>query len=394
MGRGLVADAVVEAHEAHAAARRDLTGSARTFLNETALPAVRALNGAGAPTLLPAMHRIVNAVQPELISPEAALYGHWMEWHESNRSGWPLSMGDTLQLTGAGSAMSLRCSAPALLHALRTRYPGDAAPYLNEARATYPGGVSELDAALHLLHAPDEDLEVGEITVFVEGAEEAPARPRPTNPGVRRHQADPPVRHRMRGVPQGSHLVPRAPAGDARVPRLGQPRPAPPLSRTRGAHHRGQVLWQECPGTPLLLLVVATRGDPERVLGITPTHLYGAAAVPRPPLPAPAARDGVQTFLRTQEVTADTGVHLVRLPPTPPDDPRGPRALGPAPDWGLWRDAWAAGLCCLPSQCRWMAAGPRPCGADATAGPPPPPPLPPAEQGTALPTARQRCTRR
>ena len=180
--RGLVTDAVAEAHEAHAAARCDLMGSARAFLTETALPAVRALNGAGAPMLLPAMHRIVNAVQPGLISPEAALYGHWMEWRKSNQSGRPLSMGDTLRLTGAGSAMSLRSSAPALLHALRTRYPGDAAPYLNQARATYPGGVSELNAALHLLHPPDEDLEVGEITVFVEGADEASARPRPTNP--------------------------------------------------------------------------------------------------------------------------------------------------------------------------------------------------------------------
>ena len=91
--RGLVADAVAEAHEAHAATRRHLTGSARAFLNETALPAVRALNGAGAPTLLPAMHWIVNAIQLGLISPEAALYGHWMEWRESNRSGRPLSMG-------------------------------------------------------------------------------------------------------------------------------------------------------------------------------------------------------------------------------------------------------------------------------------------------------------
>ena len=98
-----MADAVAEAHEAHAAARRDLTGSARALLNDTALPAVRALNGAGAPTLLLAMHRIVNTVQPGLISPEAALYGHWMDWHESNQSGRPLSMGDTLQLTGAGS---------------------------------------------------------------------------------------------------------------------------------------------------------------------------------------------------------------------------------------------------------------------------------------------------
>ena len=179
--RGLVADAVAEVHEAHTAERRDQTGSARAFLNETALPTVRALNRAGAPTLLPAMHRIVNAIRPGLISPDAAVYRQWMEWRESNRSCWPLSMGDTLRLTGAGSAMSLRSSAPALLQALRTHYPGDTAPYLNQARATYPGGVSELDAALHLLHPPDEDLEVGEITVFVEGAGEAPARPRPTN---------------------------------------------------------------------------------------------------------------------------------------------------------------------------------------------------------------------
>ena len=386
--RGLVADAVAEAHEAHAAARRDLTGSARAFLDETALPAVRALNGAGAPTLLPAMHRIVNAVQPGLISPEAALYRHWMEWHESNRSGRPLSMGDTLQVTGAGSAMSLRSSAPALLHALRTRYPGDTAPYLNQARATYPGGVSELDAALHLLHAPDEDLEVGEITVFVEGADEAPARPRPTNPVYNGTRPTPPYAIVCEAFPREPTWCPAlAPATHA--PRgWSNPDLSPHLSRTRGAHHRGQVLWQECPGTPLLLLVVATRGDPERVLGITPTHLYGAAPVPRPPLPVPAARDGVHTFLRTQEVTAVTGVHLGLLPPAPPDDPRGPRALGPAPDWGLWRDAWAAWLPRLPSQCRWMAAGPRPCGADATANPPPPPPLPPAEHRTALPTAR------
>ena len=349
--RGLVADAVAEVHEAHAPARRDLTGSARAFLDETALPAVRALIGAGAATLLQAMHRIVNAVQPGLISLEAALYRHWME-HESNRSGWPLSMGDTLQLTGAGSAMSLRSSASALLHALRTRYPGDAAPYLNQARATYLGGVSELDAALHLLHPPDEDLEVGEITVFVKGAEEAPARPRPTHPVYNGTRPTPPyaiVCEALPREPTWCHALPpatHAPRGWA-VPDLSRP-----LSRTRGAHHRGQVLWQECPGTPLLLLVVATRGDPEQDLGITPTHLYGVAPVPRPPLPAPAAQDGVHTFLRTQEVTAVTGVHLVRLPPTPPDDPRGPRALGPAPDWGLWRDAWAAWLPRLPPQCR------------------------------------------
>ena len=281
--RGLVADTVAEAHEAHAAARRDLTGSARAFRNETALPPVRALKGAGAPTLLPAMHRIVNTVQPGLISPEAALYGHWMEWHGSNRSGRPLSMGDTLRLTRAGSAMSLRSSAPALLHALRTRYPGDAALYLNQARATYPGGVSELDAVLHLLHPADEDLEVGEITVFVEGADEAPARPRPTNPVYHGTRPTPPYAIVSEAFPREPTWCPALPPATHATRGWANPDLSPPLSRTRGAHHRGQVLWQEGPGTPLLFLVVATQGDPERVLGITSTHLYGAAPVPRPP---------------------------------------------------------------------------------------------------------------
>ena len=57
----------------------------------------------------------------------------------------------------------------------------DAAPYLNQARAMYPKGVSQLDAALHLLHPPDEDLEVGKVTIFVEGAGERPTRSRATD---------------------------------------------------------------------------------------------------------------------------------------------------------------------------------------------------------------------
>ena len=382
--RGLVADAVADAHEAHAASQRDLTGSARAFLNETGLPAVCALNGAGAPTLLPVMHQIVNAIQPGLISPEAALYGHWIEWHESNRSGRPLSMGDNLWLTGAGSAMSLRSSAPALLHALRTRYPGDTAPYLNQARATYPGGVSELDAALHLLHPADEDLEAGEITVFVEGADEAPARRHPYD-GTR---PNPPVRHCMRGVPQGARLVPRPPASDARAPRLGEPRPVPPpLQNQRCPPQRAgplaRVPWHP-PGPP-------RRRDPRGPgtgRGDYPhPPLWGSTRTPPPPPGARGAGRGTHLPANTGG-HAVTGVHLVRLPPAPPDDPRGPRALSPAPDGELWRDGWAAWLPRLPSQCRRMAAGPRPYGADATAGPPTPPPPPPAEHRTALPTAR------
>ena len=235
---GLVAEAVAEAHEAHAAARRDPTGSVRAFVNETALPAVRALNGAGAPTLLPAMHQIVNAIQPGFIGPEAALCGHWMEWRESNRSGRPLSMGDTLRLMGAGSAISLRSSAPALLHALRTRYPGDTAPYLNQARATYPGGVSELDAALHLLHPPDEDLEGGEITVFVKGADEAPARPRPTHPVYDSTRPTPPYAIVFEAFPREPAWCPALPPATHR-PAAGPTQTCPPPCQEPGVPTTG-----------------------------------------------------------------------------------------------------------------------------------------------------------
>ena len=226
-------------------------GSARDFLNETALPAVCALNGAGAPKLLPAMHRIVNAIKPGLISPEAALYGHWMEWHESNRSGRPLSMGDTLRLTGAGSAMSLRSSAPALLHALRTRYPGDTAPYLNQARATYPGGVSELDAVLHVLHPRDKDLEVGEFTVFVEGADEAPARPRPTNPVYDGTRPTPPYAIVCEAFPREPTWCPALPPA-THAPRgwanqdLPPPSPEPGVPTTGGRSSGKSALAPPC----------------------------------------------------------------------------------------------------------------------------------------------------
>ena len=285
-----MADAVTEAHEVHAAAQHDPSGSTRAFLSEAALRAVRALNGAVAPTLLPAMHRIVNAVRPGLLSPEAALHGHWMEWRTSTRSGRPLSTGDTLRLTGAGSAMSLYSSAPALLHALRTHCSGDAARFLNQARATYPGGVSELDAALRLLHPPDEELEVGEISVFVEGAGEAPTRPRPTNPVYDGTGPTPPYAVMCEVFPREPTWCPALPPAMHAPRGWASPHLSSLLSRTRGAHHRGQVLWQERSGTPLLLLVVKTRGDPERVLWIPLTHQYGAAPVP--PLPSRRPRRG------------------------------------------------------------------------------------------------------
>ena len=74
--RDMVAGTVAEAHPAHAAALHDPAGTARACLGEAAHPTVLALNRAGALTLLPAMHRVVNAVRPGLVDPEAALYGY------------------------------------------------------------------------------------------------------------------------------------------------------------------------------------------------------------------------------------------------------------------------------------------------------------------------------
>ena len=225
--------------------------------------------------------------------------------------------------------MSLRSSAPALLHARRTRYPGDTASYLNQAPATYPGGVSELDAALHLVHPPDKDLEVGEITVFVEGADEAPVRPWPTNPVYDGTRPTPPYAIVCDAFTREPTWCPALPPATHAPRSWANPDLSPPLSRTRGAHHSGQVLWQECPGTPLLLLVVATRGDPERVLGITPTHLYGAAPVPC--LPPPGARGAG----RGTHLPANTGGHR-RYGGQPSAAPLGttgrpPGAEGPEP---------------------------------------------------------------
>ena len=228
----------------------------------------------------------------------------------------------------------------------------------------------------------------------MEGVDEAHTRPRPTNPLYNGARLTPPYVVMCEAFPRKPTWCPALPPATPAPRGCASANLSPPLSRTTGAHHRGQVLWQERRGTRFLLLVVTTRGEPERVLGVSCTHLYRAEPVPHPSLPAPAAQDGVHTFLRTQEVTAVTGVHLLRLPSAPPDDPRGPRGLSPAPDWELWRDVLARSLTHLPPQCPWMATGPRPHGVTATAGPHSPPPLPPAEHCTALPTAHHRCTRR
>ena len=174
--QGLVAGAVLEAHAAHAAPLHNLAGSARTFRCEAAFPAVRALNGAGAPTLLPAMNRVFSACLAGALrsqsGPLRALYGANVQpvGPAPVNSGCPAADGRRV-----GHLPPQQRPGPASC-------PEDAAPYLNQARATYPEDSSELDAALHLLHPRDEELEVGEVTIFVEDAGTTPFRPRPTNP--------------------------------------------------------------------------------------------------------------------------------------------------------------------------------------------------------------------
>ena len=280
------------------------------------------------------MHRIVNAVQPGLVSPEAALYGHWVEWHESNWLGRPLSMGETLQLTGAGSAMSLRSSAPALLHALRTRYPGGEAPYLNQARATYPGAVSELDAALHLLHPPDEDLEVGEITVFVEGPDEAPARPRPTNAVYDGTRPTPPYAIVCEAFPREPTSCPALPPVTHAPRGWANPDLSPPLSKTRGAQHRGQIPIAR---VPWHLPAPPCRPDP-RGPGTGPGDhphppLWGSTHTPPPP-------PGARSAGRGTHLPADTGGHRryggqpSAAPPGTTRRPSGAQGPGPRPRLG------------------------------------------------------------
>ena len=199
---------------------------------------------------------------------------------------------------------------------------------------------------------------MGEVTTFLEGGGKTPSRPRPTNPVYDGTGLTPRYAVVCNMSTREPALVPRPPASHPRASQLGPPAPVPILSRTRSAHHRRQVLPPQRPGTPLLLPIDATRGGRQRVLGATPTSLYGAAPVPRPPLPAPEAQDGVHAFVRTQEVTAITGVHLVRLLPATPEDSPGPRALRPSPEWELWCGVWAEWLARLPAQCQLMATGP------------------------------------
>ena len=250
-----------EAHEAHAAARRDLTGSARAFFNETALRAVCPLNGAGAPTLLPAMHQIVNTIQRGAHRP----------------GGGPLRA-----LDGVAPVQPV---GPAPVHGGPPATDGSGVCHIPPQQR--PSPAARPQNALPRGHGPVPEPGAGHIPggSVRAGCGAPPSTPTGQGPGGGRNHG---VRGRRgRGVceafPRGPNWCPALPPATHAPRGWANPDLSPPLSRTRSAHHRGQVLWQESPRTPLLLLLVATRGDPERVLGITPTHLYEEGVYPAPP---------------------------------------------------------------------------------------------------------------
>ena len=258
-------------------------------------------------------------------------------------------MGDALKLTGKGLATSVHSSALALLHALRMGLPMETAQSLNQARATYPGGVSELDAALHLMQPPGKELEVGNWRYSSKaGAKHPPHLAWSDHSGVKRREVKC-CSGRQPGAPPSCRPPTRPIAGPTHTcapPSRGPG--APPI----GSRHSGKSAWAP-PCSCLLSQPAGTRGGSSE----TP-QLSSIGQRPCPALPALEARDGVHTFLRTQEVSPVSGVHLVRLPFATPDDPRGPRALSPAPDWVLWPNVCAEWLASLAAQCRWMAIGP------------------------------------
>ena len=302
-----------------------------TFLNGAAIPALGSLKVAGAPTLLPGMLWVVKPMRSQLVAPKAAPYAIWKQWHTYNWTGWPLSMGEALRLTGKKLATSLGSSAPALLHPLRALYSVDEAPFLNQAGARSPRGVSELNAAVHFLHPSEQDREVREDTIFAEGA----CKAFPARQSWCKTEQHPPLRTPLCATPSSANRPGGPPSRWPPTCRAAAPTLfySPPLSGTRGTSHRCQALRQEQPGIPLLLLVVSTCEEPEQLRGATPAHLYGppygAAPVPRSPTLATEAQDQVHTFRWSPQVIGMYRVHLVQLPPATCHNLRGPSVLNP-----------------------------------------------------------------
>ena len=146
--------------------------------------------------------------------------------------------------------------------------------------------------------------------------------------------------------------MPRPPASHQPASQLGRPAPVPTPLKDHGRPPQVVDPLARAPGHPP---APPRCRDPRRPGEVTGGHpnppLRGIARAP-PPLLAPEARDGVHAFLRTQEVTAITGVHLVRLLAATPRQPPRAQAPRPDPDLELWGSVWIEWLARLPPECR------------------------------------------
>ena len=140
----------------------------------------------------------------------------------------------------------------------------------------------------------------------------APGRPPRTPSCARRSPGSPP------GAPPSHQRRTYPAAGPART--CPPPSPGPWVPTTGGRSSGNSSRAPPCSSSSS-----RPAGTQSGSWGSPPNTCTRQRPCPAPPLSAPAARDGVHTFLRTQEVTTVTGVHLVQLPLAPPDDPRGPR---------------------------------------------------------------------
>ena len=352
--RSLVADAVTEAHAAQAAALHDPAGTGRTFVSEAALPAVCALNGMGAPALLPAMHQIVIAVQPGLKGPQ----GSPLRVLDGVAHVPP--MGPAPVNGGHAAADGRRVGrVPPQQRPGPAARPEDTAPHgrspVNEPGAGHvPRRSVRTGRGAPALTSAGRGLRSGRSQGILGRCRRDAHPPPPDEPGIGRHQADPP------GTLSCARCFAESPPG---VPPSHRPltrpaarptRPWPPLlSRTRGAHHKGHVHWQERPGNPLLLLVFTPRGS----WGSPPSTSTGQRPCPVPPSQRPRRGTGCRPSCEYRRhrryggppCAAPPGI--IRLPPG---------AQGPEPHPGreLWRGEWATWLTRLLRQCRWMAAVP------------------------------------
>ena len=97
-------------------------------------------------------------------------------------------------------------------------------------------GISDLDAALRLLHPPDESLVVGKLTALVEGAREAlPPSPTKANWADNRVRPDPPYTVVCNAFPQEPALHPNLPAGHSLAAWLIPPDPVPSSFQNEGS---------------------------------------------------------------------------------------------------------------------------------------------------------------